>query len=141
MSVTEERRYSSTYVRTVVALRTVLSAPFIHVVRIRREFSPLLRGRRIELRLKKALKHDTSFVVWSSTPFDSQPEVNQNSNSALNNIREASISAQLLSFRACSSWGQDYLVNKSTSIDIELAQQPHQSRLQEPQSRTTLPLP
>ncbi|KAH3693423.1 hypothetical protein DPMN_080855 [Dreissena polymorpha] len=86
-------------VRTVVALRTVLSAPFIHVVRIRREFRPLLRGRRIELRLKEALKHDTSFVVWSSTPFDSQPEVNQNSNSALNNIREASISAQLLSFR------------------------------------------
>ncbi|KAH3794824.1 hypothetical protein DPMN_148363 [Dreissena polymorpha] len=29
----------------------------------------------------------------------------------------------------------------STSIDIELAQQPHESRLQEPQSRTTLPLP
>ncbi|KAH3894778.1 hypothetical protein DPMN_018937 [Dreissena polymorpha] len=34
-----------------------------------------------------------------ATPFDSQPEVNQNSNSALNNTREASISAQLLSFR------------------------------------------
>ncbi|KAH3737108.1 hypothetical protein DPMN_043684 [Dreissena polymorpha] len=33
------------------------------------------------------------------TPFNSQPEVNQNSNSALNNIGEASISAQLLSFR------------------------------------------
>ncbi|KAH3818853.1 hypothetical protein DPMN_120580 [Dreissena polymorpha] len=38
--------------------------------------------------------------------------------------------------------GQDYLVIKqSTSIDIELAQQPHESRLQEPQSRMTLPLP
>ncbi|KAH3751459.1 hypothetical protein DPMN_186017 [Dreissena polymorpha] len=57
------------------------------------------KGHCIELRLKKAKKHDTSFVVCSSTPFDSQPEVNQNSNSALNNIREASISAQLLSFR------------------------------------------
>ncbi|KAH3895984.1 hypothetical protein DPMN_020153 [Dreissena polymorpha] len=34
-------------------------------------------------------------------PFDSQPEVIQNSNSALNNIREASISAQLLSFSTC----------------------------------------
>ncbi|KAH3718904.1 hypothetical protein DPMN_061730 [Dreissena polymorpha] len=33
------------------------------------------------------------------TPFDSQPEVNQNSNSALYNICEASILAQLLSFR------------------------------------------
>ncbi|KAH3897950.1 hypothetical protein DPMN_022146 [Dreissena polymorpha] len=56
---------------------------------------------RIELRLKKASKHDTSFVVRSSTPFDYQPEVNQNSNSAL-------ISAQLLSFRRApalvSSW-------------------------------------
>ncbi|KAH3873991.1 hypothetical protein DPMN_037232 [Dreissena polymorpha] len=30
---------------------------------------------------------------------------------------------------------------QSTSIDIELAQQPHESRLQEPQSRATLPLP
>ncbi|KAH3806285.1 hypothetical protein DPMN_134604 [Dreissena polymorpha] len=28
----------------------------------------------------------------------------------------------------------------STSIDIELAQQPHQFRLQKPQSRLTLPL-
>ncbi|KAH3879347.1 hypothetical protein DPMN_003249 [Dreissena polymorpha] len=52
---------------------------------------------RIELRLKKASKHDTSFVVRSSTPFDSQPEVNQNSNSAL-------ISAQLLSFRRAPDW-------------------------------------
>ncbi|KAH3881913.1 hypothetical protein DPMN_005840 [Dreissena polymorpha] len=33
-----------------------------------------------------------------SALFDSQPEVNQNSDSALNNIHEASISAQLLSF-------------------------------------------
>ncbi|KAH3897811.1 hypothetical protein DPMN_022007 [Dreissena polymorpha] len=32
------------------------------------------------------------------TPFDSQPEVYQNSNLALNNICKASISAQLLSF-------------------------------------------
>ncbi|KAH3784375.1 hypothetical protein DPMN_162329 [Dreissena polymorpha] len=30
---------------------------------------------------------------------------------------------------------------QSTSIDIELAQQPHESYLQEPQSRRTLPLP
>ncbi|KAH3895941.1 hypothetical protein DPMN_020110 [Dreissena polymorpha] len=29
---------------------------------------------------------------------------------------------------------------QSTSIDIKLAQQPHVSHLQEPQSRTTLPL-
>ncbi|KAH3879102.1 hypothetical protein DPMN_003003 [Dreissena polymorpha] len=29
---------------------------------------------------------------------------------------------------------------QSTSIDIKLAQQPHQSRLQKPQSRLTLPL-
>ncbi|KAH3703903.1 hypothetical protein DPMN_078955 [Dreissena polymorpha] len=29
---------------------------------------------------------------------------------------------------------------QSTSIDIKLAQQPHESRLQEPQSRTNLPL-
>ncbi|KAH3737476.1 hypothetical protein DPMN_044069 [Dreissena polymorpha] len=30
---------------------------------------------------------------------------------------------------------------QSTSIDIEFAKQPHESRLQEPKSRTTLPLP
>ncbi|KAH3818835.1 hypothetical protein DPMN_018485 [Dreissena polymorpha] len=34
-----------------------------------------------------------------------------------------------------------FLFSADTSIDIELDQQPHQSRLQEPQSRMTLPLP
>ncbi|KAH3895474.1 hypothetical protein DPMN_019639 [Dreissena polymorpha] len=32
------------------------------------------RRPRIELMQEKALKNISSFVVWSSTPFDSQPE-------------------------------------------------------------------
>ncbi|KAH3896583.1 hypothetical protein DPMN_020761 [Dreissena polymorpha] len=56
----------------------------------------------INIELAKQQHH---FSHWTTslkgTPFDSQPEVNQNSNSALNNIREASISAQLLSFSNC----------------------------------------
>ncbi|KAH3692969.1 hypothetical protein DPMN_193306 [Dreissena polymorpha] len=53
-------------------------------------------GRHIELMLEKALKNDNSFVMWSSMNFDYQQDVNLNSNTALSNIMEASMSSQLL---------------------------------------------
>ncbi|KAH3879817.1 hypothetical protein DPMN_003724 [Dreissena polymorpha] len=47
-----------------------------------------------------------------------------------------------LGFQTFLPKGRDYLIHKeSTSIDIVLAQQQHQSGMHEPQSRTTLPLP
>ncbi|KAH3872114.1 hypothetical protein DPMN_035328 [Dreissena polymorpha] len=109
--------------------------------RLLRDNNYLFKGEHlsIDIELAKQQHH---------TPFDSQPEVNQNSNSAFNNIREASISAQLLILSCLVSRGKDVVdknklntQKESTSIGIELAQQQYQSSMQDIQSKTTLPLP